>query len=129
MQWLLAPLRFVNRLPQAVAALSLAARIALLVGVFQLVVVLLAIVVLLVGDEQVFEAWWQPGKLAMLAVLLVLTPLLVYQAARLWLERDASPTRWRLPDSSSTVLLRRILPRTRSSAMPQARPASVPSCS
>lgn len=92
MQWLLAPLRFVNRLPQAVAALSLAARIALLVGVFQLVVVLLAIVVLLVGDEQVFEAWWQPGKLAMLAVLLVLTPLLVYQAARLWLERDAS--RW-----------------------------------
>lgn len=92
MQWLLAPLRFVNRLPQAVASLSLAARIGLLVGIFQVVVVLLAIVVLLVGDEQVFEAWWQPGKLAMLAVLLVLTPLLVYQAARLWLERDAS--RW-----------------------------------
>jgi hypothetical protein len=92
MQWLLAPIRFVNRLPQAIASLTLAARIALLVGVFQVVVVLLAVVVLLVGDEQVFEAWWQPGKLLMLAVLLVLTPLLVYQAARLWLDRDAS--RW-----------------------------------
>lgn len=93
MQWLMAPLRFVNQLPQTVASLSLAARIAALVGLFQIVVVLLAIGVLLVGGErQVFQAWWRPGKLAMLAVLLLLTPALVYQAARLWLERDAS--RW-----------------------------------
>jgi hypothetical protein len=93
MQWLMAPLRFVNQVPQTVASLSLAARIAALVGLFQVVVVLLAIGVLLVGGErQVFQAWWRPGKLAMLAVLLLLTPALVHQAARLWLERDAS--RW-----------------------------------
>jgi len=95
LEWLLTPFTMLANLPRTVASMSLAARIAALVAVFQVVVVALAIVVLLVGDErQVVQAWWRPGKLAVLAVLLVLTPLLVYQAARLWLERDAS----RFPD-------------------------------
>lgn len=95
LEWLLTPFTMLANLPRTVAAMSLAARIAALVAVFQIVVVLLAIVVLLVGEErQVLQAWWRPGKLAVLAVLLVLTPLLVYQAAKLWLERDAS----RFPD-------------------------------
>lgn len=93
LSWLTWPFRWAAQAPQALASLSLAARIAAVVGVFQMVVVLLAIGVLLVGGErQVFQAWWRPGKLAVLALLLVLTPMLVYQAARLWLERDA--TRW-----------------------------------
>jgi hypothetical protein len=95
LQWLMTPFTTLANLPRTVAGMSLAARIAALVAVFQVVVVLLAIVVLLVGEEQqVLAAWWRPGKLAVLALLLVLTPLLVYQAARLWLERDAS----RFPD-------------------------------
>lgn len=95
LQWLLTPFTMLANLPRTVAGMSLAARIAALVGVFQVVVVLLAIVVLLVGEEQqVLQAWWRPGKLAVLALLLVITPVLVYQAARLWLERDAS----RFPD-------------------------------
>lgn len=90
--WLLAPLRRVDSIPRIVAGLSLAARIALCVAVFQVLVVLLAIAVIVIGDErQVIDAWWQPGKLLVLAILLVLTPLVVHQAARLWLDRDVSP--------------------------------------
>lgn len=95
LEWLLTPFTSLANLPRTVASMSLAARIAALVALFQVVVVVLAIVVLFVGEErQVLQAWWRPGKLAVLAVLLVLTPLLVYQAAKLWLERDAS----RFPD-------------------------------
>lgn len=92
--WVLTPLRSITGIPQFVAGLSLAARIGLLVGVFQVVVVLLALLVLIVGGEeqQVTQAWL--GRLPAVAVLLVLTPVVVHQAAKLWLERDAS----RFPD-------------------------------
>lgn len=93
--WITAPVMALASLPRTVAGLSLAGRIALCVAVFQILVVLLGTALLVLGDgRQVIEAWWRPGKLAVLAVLLVLTPALVYQAARLWLERDVS----RFPD-------------------------------
>ncbi len=86
--------RGVGRIPETIAGWSLPGRIALAVGTFQLVAVLLAIAVMFLPgqDTNVFQAWWRPGKLVALVVLLVLTPLIVYQAARFWLERDAP--RW-----------------------------------
>lgn len=82
-------------IPRLFAALSLAGRIAACVAVFQLLVVLLATLVVIVGDDQqVIEAWRRWDRLAVLAILLVLTPFLVHQAAKLWLEREAS----RYPD-------------------------------
>ena len=92
---LLAPLRLVGSVPRIVAGMTLAGRIALCVAVFQAIVVLLAFAVVVVGDdEQVLEAWLRPANLGVLAILLTLTPALVYQAAKLWLERDVS----RFPD-------------------------------
>jgi len=93
--WIVAPLTALVSLPRLVAGLSLAGRIAMCVAVFQVLVVLLGAALVVLGDgRQVIEAWWRPGKLAILAVLLILTPALVYQAARLWLERDIA----RFPD-------------------------------
>lgn len=39
-----------------------------------------------------FRAWWSPGKAAALVILLIVVPLLVYQAARLWLRHES--VRW-----------------------------------
>jgi len=91
--WLMTPIRALGSLPITLAGLSLAARIAALVAVFQVVVVLLAVAVLVVGEErQVIQAWL--GRLPAVGLLLVLTPVVVYHAAKLWLEREAS----RFPD-------------------------------
>ncbi|MFM7520237.1 MAG: type VI secretion protein IcmF/TssM N-terminal domain-containing protein [Planctomycetota bacterium] len=68
---------------------SVAARIAWIVALFQCVVVALAVaVVVWTGDRSVFQSWWSPGKAFALLLLLILVPVLVYQAARLWLERQ-----------------------------------------
>jgi hypothetical protein len=89
------PWVWIASIPRLLAALSLAGRIAACVAVFQVLVVLLATLVVIVGDDQqVIEAWRRWDRLAVLAFLLVLTPFLVYQAAKLWLEREAS----RYPD-------------------------------
>jgi hypothetical protein len=72
---------------------SVAAKIAWIVALFQFVVVALAAsVVLGAGDRAVLQSWWSPGKAAALLLLVVLVPLLVYQAARLWLEHQGG--RW-----------------------------------
>ncbi|NQW49085.1 MAG: hypothetical protein HQ464_15090 [Planctomycetes bacterium] len=72
---------------------SVATRIAWIVALFQFVVVALAVsVVLGAGDRAVLQSWWSPGKALALVLLLVLVPLLVYQAARLWLEHQGG--RW-----------------------------------
>ena len=72
---------------------SVAARIAWIVALFQFVVVALAATVVLgAGDRAVLQSWWSPGKALALVLLLVLVPLLVYQAARLWLEHQGG--RW-----------------------------------
>ena len=75
------------------ARASVAARIAWIVALFQFVVVALAAsVVLGAGDRAVLQSWWSPGKALALLLLVVLVPLLVYQAARLWLEHQGG--RW-----------------------------------
>ena len=75
------------------AKASMAARITWIVALFQFVVVVLAAVVVFgTGDRAVLQSWWSPGKGLALLLLLVLVPWLVYQAARLWLERQGS--RW-----------------------------------
>lgn len=92
---IMAPLTAVRSLPAWLAGLSLAARIAWCVALFQVFVVLLAVMVIVVGDDrQVLAAWLEPGKLLVIGVLLAGTPWLVYWTARLWLERDVS----RFPD-------------------------------
>jgi hypothetical protein len=80
-------------LPRTLGGLSTAGKIAALVALFQLLTVALAIGVLVIGNERhVIQAWWHPYKLALLGALLILGPLFVFQAARLWLERETS--RW-----------------------------------
>ena len=75
------------------AKASAAARIAWIVALFQFVVVVLAaIVVFGTGDRAVLQSWWSPGKALALLLLLGLVPVLVYQAARLWLEHQGG--RW-----------------------------------
>jgi hypothetical protein len=83
-----------GRIPGSIASWSLPSRIALAVGGFQVVAVLLAVAVMFLPgqDTNVFQAWWRPGKLLALGLLLLLTPVIVYQAAKFWLERDAP--RW-----------------------------------
>lgn len=72
---------------------TVAARIAWIVALFQLVVVLLAVgVVVWTGDLAVLQSWWSPGKAVALLILLLVVPVLVHQAARLWLEHQEG--RW-----------------------------------
>lgn len=88
--WLMTPFRYVQRLPQVVAGMSLPARIAAVVGFFLVTLVVLAFTALLFSDENVLQAWWTPGRVLLVALLLFVTPLVVYMAAKLWLEREAS---------------------------------------
>ena len=75
------------------AKASVATRIAWIVALFQFVVVVLAAIVGVgTGDRAVLQSWWSPGKALALLLLLVAVPLLVYQAARLWLEHQGG--RW-----------------------------------
>ena len=93
LRWLLTPFLPLINLPRTVVGLSTAGKIAALVALFQLLTVALAIGVLVIGNERhVIQAWWHPYKLALLGALLILGPVFVYQAARLWLERETS--RW-----------------------------------
>ena len=93
LRWLLTPFLPLVNLPRTVVGLSTAGKIAALVALFQLLTVALAIGVLVIGNERhVIQAWWHPYKLALLGALLILGPVFVYQAARLWLERETS--RW-----------------------------------
>jgi len=90
---LLLPITSTSAAVRWFAKTSVAARIAWIVALFQFVVVVLAaIVVFGMGDRAVLQSWWSPGKALALVLLLMLVPLLVYQAARLWLEHQGG--RW-----------------------------------
>ena len=86
-------------------ASSLPARIAWTVAIFQLFVVVLAfLMVLLLGQGSIFQSWWSPGKAITLLVLLLVVPILVYYAARLWLDRGET-SRWGDVEAAWSVAL------------------------
>jgi hypothetical protein len=81
--------------PQKLLALSLPARVAILTAVFLGICVATAGVAFYFSQDRTpWDVWWRPERIAVIAVLLVVIPLVVYQALRLWLEGDVS----RFPD-------------------------------
>jgi hypothetical protein len=90
---LLAPFRAIAGLGTWFARASLAARLALVIGIFQVAIVVLATAaVLFAGEWAVLQLWWSPGKVLALLLLLITVPWLVYQTARLWLSPRSA--RW-----------------------------------
>jgi len=86
----MAPFLAMLDLPRAVLRLSLPARIALLVTVFLLIVVLFGVTLRVLDGG---DSWSDHiAQLGALVLLLVVTPPVVYMAARLWLEKDIG--RW-----------------------------------
>jgi len=85
-QILISPLQWFRRA-------SLALRLAVLIGVFQVAIVLFAtIAVFALGEFAVLQLWWSPGKILTLFALFIAVPVLVHRATLLWCEH--SPTRW-----------------------------------
>ena len=98
MAWLSAlvtlPVKLVTAAINWFLGLSLPARIAWSVGVVQFFLCLVTILLVVVsGGRATFQAWWTPGKGLQLLVLLLLVPIFVYYAMRLWLHEEVS--RWR----------------------------------
>ncbi|HEX3726220.1 MAG TPA: hypothetical protein VHV08_08250, partial [Pirellulales bacterium] len=92
---LLRPLRAFPQLPRKLLGMSLAARAALLIGVFLVCCVVTAYVAFYFSQNRTpWELWWRPGRIAVLTLLVIVIPLVVYQALRLWLEGETS----RFPD-------------------------------
>ena len=76
-------------------SLSLPARIALLVAVFLVISVVTASVAFYQTENRAsWDYWVNPGRVAVIALLLVVIPLVVYQVLRLWL----TGVRSRFPD-------------------------------
>lgn len=93
LELLTAPFRAAKASTRQFLAASLSARIAWVVALLQILIVILTVVVILVaGGMPVFQAWWTPGKALAVIGLLILVPLLVYYAARLWLQHETD--RW-----------------------------------
>ncbi len=98
LSFLLSPLRLIFGPIQWFRQASLAARLAFLFGVFQIVIVLLATsAVLFAGEWVVLQLWWSPGKIFLLLLLFISVPILVYRSALLWCEIPTA--RW--PDVTS----------------------------
>lgn len=98
MAWLTAlfmlPVKLVTAAINWFLSLSLPARIAWSVGVVQFFLCLLTLLLVIVsGGRPTFQAWWTPGKGMQLLILLLLVPVFVYFAMRLWLHEEVS--RWR----------------------------------
>ncbi len=90
---LMLPATAFSRMVRGYLSMSLPARAAWAVAAFQVLIVTLAVVAMFtVGGSHLFRAWWSPGKGIVLLVLMVLVPVLVYQAARLWFQEDVA--RW-----------------------------------
>ena len=98
LSFLLSPLRLIFGPIQWFRQASLAARLAFLFGLFQIVIVLLATgAVLFAGEWVVLQLWWSPGKIFLLLLLFISVPILVYRSALLWCEIPTA--RW--PDVTS----------------------------
>ncbi len=95
---LMLPATAFGKMARGYLSMTLPARVAWAVAVFQALIVILAIVaVMTAGGSHLFRAWWSPGKGIVLLLLLVLVPLMVYQAVRLWIHQETA--RW--PDIES----------------------------
>ena len=101
MDWLLnlltAPWRWLKRFVRGFLAMSLAARIAWATALFLSFVVLLTLAALLLSGGSgwtTLQAWWSPGKGMLVIFLVCLVSVLVYYAARVWLQHDSG----RFPD-------------------------------
>jgi hypothetical protein len=101
MDWFLnlltAPWRFLKRVARGFMVMSLASRIAWATAAFLTFFVLLTLCALLLAGGTgwtTLQAWWSPGKGAVVIVLVIVVSVLVYYAARLWLQRENS----RFPD-------------------------------
>lgn len=101
MDWLLnlltAPWRLLKRFVRGFLAMSLAARIAWATALFLTFVVLLTLIALLCSGGSgwtTLQAWWSPGKGLLVIFLVCLVSVLVYYAARVWLQHDSG----RFPD-------------------------------
>lgn len=98
MAWLAAlltlPFRGLTGLIRRFLGLSLPARIAWTVGVIQFLLCLFTLLLVVIsGGRLAFQSWWTPGKGLLLILLLLVVPLFVYLAMRLWLHEEVS--RWR----------------------------------
>ena len=101
MDWFLnlltAPWRFLKRGAGGFMLMSLAARIAWMTAAFLTFFVLLTLCALLLSGGSswaTLQAWWSPGKGLIVIVLMIVVSVLVYYAARLWLQSESS----RFPD-------------------------------
>ncbi|HEX4128852.1 MAG TPA: type VI secretion protein IcmF/TssM N-terminal domain-containing protein [Pirellulales bacterium] len=93
--YLMAPLQALTSAPRRLLGLSLPARVAMLVAVFLICcVVTVYVAFYFSANRPNLEVWWQPGRLTLIAVLIVVIPLVVYQALKLWLQGEVS----RFPD-------------------------------
>ena len=83
---------------QRLSGLSLPARAAILVAVFLVISVIKALVAFRFTQDRVaMEYWFNPVRVIVIAVLVVVIPIVVYYVLRLWLEGDQS----RYPDIDS----------------------------
>jgi hypothetical protein len=82
--------------PKKIFSLSVPAQVAIFTFLFLIACLAVAVVIELTMPEKAsFDAWWASwGKTTILGVLLVVIPLVVYYAVKLWLEGDVS----RFPD-------------------------------
>lgn len=81
--------------PQRLLGLSLPARVAVLVLIFLVICVILAYIAFYyIPNRTRWNDWVRPERILEIAALVVVIPLVVYQALRLWLRGEAS----RFPD-------------------------------
>lgn len=98
MDWLLnlltAPWRWLQRLARGFMAMSLAARLAWAAAGFLAFIVLLTLVALLLSGGSgwtTLQSWWSPGKGLVVILLVLIVSVLVYYAARLWMQQESRP--------------------------------------
>jgi len=101
MDWLLnlltAPWRWLQRVARGFMAMSLAARLAWAAAGFLAFIVLLTLVALLLSGGSgwtTLQSWWSPGKGLVVILLVLIVSVLVYYAARLWMQQESA----RFPD-------------------------------
>jgi hypothetical protein len=84
-----------GRLPQRLLRISVPARVAILVAIFLVICVAAAYIVFFYTPNRTsWNYWVDPVRVLVIVTLVVVIPLVVYKALKLWLEGEAS----RFPD-------------------------------